>query len=378
MVIRQGEMGEILFPRANIARWAMREIAMSGAVLLESFAFLWYNSSVESSSKSKLLCGTGNTMRKRKRMINIILIVMVAVIILLLIVSINHQLHLKEETELRLPLGQMVEVDGHNMSIYVEGTGDTTLVFMSGGGTCSPILDFKSLYSLLSDKYQIAVVEKFGYGFSDVVDKGRDLDSILEDTRAALAAAGLDAPYVLCPHSMSGLEALYWAQKYPDEVSAIIGLDMAVPEYYDSMNINIPLMHIAGWAANIGVTRLIPGISESDAIKHGTLTDDEKEIYRAVFYSRTATATMINENEQVKENAKKVNSMGIPQLPMLLFISDGSGGTGFDKETWRKIPIEYISQVDEGEYIELNCPHYVHDYEYKSISESIIKFLLER
>ena len=317
-------------------------------------------------------------MRKRKRVIKIIFGVIVIVIILLLITYINHQIHLKEELESRLPLGQMVEVDGHNMSIYVEGTGDTTLVFMSGGGTCSPILDFKSLYSLLSDKYQIAVVEKFGYGFSDVVDKGRDLDSMLEDTRAALAAAGLDAPYVLCPHSMSGLEALYWAQKYPDEVSAIIGLDMAVPEYYDSMNINIPLMHIAGWAANIGVTRLIPGISESDAIKHGTLTDDEKEIYRAVFYSRTATATMINENEQVKENAKKVNSMGIPQLPMLLFISDGSGGTGFDKETWRKIPIEYISQVDEGEYIELNCPHYVHDYEYKSISESIIKFLLER
>lgn len=30
---------------------------------------------------------------------------------------------MKVETELRLPLGQMVEVDGHNMSIYVEGTG---------------------------------------------------------------------------------------------------------------------------------------------------------------------------------------------------------------------------------------------------------------
>lgn len=53
------------------------------------------------------------------------------------------------------------------------------------------------------------VVEKFGYGFSDIVDKSRDIDSILEDTRAALAGVGLTAPYVLCPHSMSGLEALY-------------------------------------------------------------------------------------------------------------------------------------------------------------------------
>ena len=317
-------------------------------------------------------------MSKRKSVLKIISIGISAVLMLLLTVYINHQLRLNAEAELRLPLGQMVEVDGHSMSIYVEGTGETTLVFMSGGGTCSPILDFKSLYSLLSDQYRIAVVEKFGYGFSDVVDTDRDIDSILEDTRTALAAAGLNAPYVLCPHSMSGLEALYWARKYPDEVSAIIGLDMAVPEYYDTMNINIPLMRMAGWAAHIGVTRLIPGISDSDAIQYGTLSENEKEIYRAVFFSRTATVTMLNEVEQVKENAEKVNSMGVPQLPMLLFISDGSGGTGFDKETWRKIPIEYIAQVDEGEYIELNCPHYVHDHEYKTISESIITFLLER
>lgn len=297
--------------------------------------------------------------------------------ILLLIIYINHQVHLKKETESRSPLGQIVEVGGHNMSVYIEGTGDTTLVFMSGGGTCSPILDFKSLYSLLSDKYQIAVVEKFGYGFSDIVDKSRDIDSILEDTRTALTEAGLTAPYVLCPHSMSGIEALYWAQKYPDEVSAIIGLDMAVPEYYDRMNINVPFTRMISWVANIGVTRLIPGVSDSDAIKYGTLSENEKEIYKAVFYSRTITAPMINEIKAVKGNAQKVGDMGVPQLPMLLFISDGSGGTGFDKETWRKIPIEYISNVDDGEYKELNCPHYVHDYEYKTISESIIAFLSE-
>ena len=93
-------------------------------------------------------------MRKRKRVMKIFFTVIVAMLILLLIIYINHQIHLKGENELRLPLGKMVEVDGHNMSVYIEGTGDTTLVFMSGGGTCSPILDFKSLYSLLSDKYQ--------------------------------------------------------------------------------------------------------------------------------------------------------------------------------------------------------------------------------
>lgn len=310
---------------------------------------------------------------RRKRIALILLIALPAM--LLSAICIYHRICLSREAELRRPLGQLVEVDGHNMSVYVEGTGGRTLVFLSGGGTCSPILDFKSLYSRLSDEYKIAVIEKFGYGFSDVVDKSREIDSILEDSRAALAAAGLTAPYVLCPHSMSGLEALYWAQKYPEEVSAVIGLDMAVPAYYDSMDINIPLMRAAGWAANAGITRLIPGISESDAVRCGALSDQEKEIYRAVFYSRTATATMINEAEAVKENAAKVDRLGAPQLPMLLFLSDGSGGTGFDREAWRRIPIEYLAQVKDGEYIELDCPHYVHDYEYEAISRHIMEFL---
>ena len=316
-------------------------------------------------------------MRKRKRVVKVIFVVIVAVFMLLLIICINHQIHLKMEKELRLPLGQMVEVDGNNMSIYVEGTGDTTLVFMSGGGTCSPTLDFKSLYSLLSNKYRIVVVEKFGYGFSDVVDKKRGIESILADTRAALKAAGIEAPYILCPHSMSGIEALYWAQQYPEEVLAIIGLDMAVPKAYQDYSINMTMLKLSQFASAIGITRLLPGVSDSDAIINGTLSDKEKEIYRAVFYNRTATITMLNEVKSIKENASKVESDNIPQIPMLLFVSNGDG-TGWDKEIWRSYQREYIANITNSKMIELDCPHYVHDYEYKAISESIIAFLLER
>lgn len=228
---------------------------------------------------------------------------------------------------------------------------------------------------MLSDEYRIVVVEKFGYGYSDVVDEDRNIQTVLSETRLALNKAGIDGPYVLCPHSMSGIEALYWAQEYPDEIEAIIGLDMAVPEYYENMKINLPLMKLGQYAANLGITRLIPTLAESDAIKHGTLTNDEKNRYRAIFYNRTATVTMINEAKSVKDNARIVAQNGVPQVPMLLFISDGTGGTGFDKETWRRIQEKYISEVESGKYIELDCPHYVHDYEYGRISEEIKSFL---
>ena len=313
--------------------------------------------------------------RIRTKFLKVIFII-VAVIVLFIIVSfVRHKICSFREKELLTPLGKLVEVNGHNMSVYTEGEGDKTLVFLSGGGTCSPILDFKSLYSLLSNEYKIVVVEKFGYGFSDVVDEQRDIDTMLSETRMALEKAGIEGPYVLCPHSMSGLEALYWAQKYPEEVEAIIGLDMAVPAYYDEMHISIPITKLGQYGAALGITRWIPVLAESDAIKAGTLSEEEKEIYRAVFYQRTATVTMIDEVKAVKDNAKTVKENGVPQVPMLLFISNGSGGTGFTEETWRRIPKEYIAGCDNASYIELDCPHYVHDYEYEKISEEIRNLL---
>lgn len=313
--------------------------------------------------------------RIRSKSLKVIFII-VAVIVLFIIVSfIRHKICSFRERKLLTPLGKIVEVNGHNMSVYTEGEGDKTLVFLSGGGTCSPILDFKSLYSLLSNEYKIAVVEKFGYGFSDVVDEQRDIDTMLSETRMALEKAGIEGPYVLCPHSMSGLEALYWAQKYPEEVEAVIGLDMAVPAYYDEMRISIPITKLGQYGAALGITRWIPSLAESDAIKVGTLSEEEKEIYRAVFYQRTATVTMIDEVKAVKDNAKTVKENGVPQVPMLLFISNGSGGTGFTEETWRRIPKEYIAGCDNESYIELDCPHYVHDYEYEKISEEIRNLL---
>lgn len=305
----------------------------------------------------------------------IVVLAMMIILVLFVIISfVRHKICSSKEKDLRTPLGALVEVNGHNMSVYIEGKGDKTLVFLSGGGTCSPILDFKSLYSLLTDEYKIVVVEKFGYGFSDVVDEKRDIDTILSETRMALEKAEVQGPYILCPHSMSGLEALYWAQKYPKEVEAIIGLDMAVPGYYDEMNISIPVMKAGQYGAALGITRWIPSLAESDAMKFGTLSDKEKEIYRAVFYQRTATVTMINEMKTVKDNANVVKENGVPQVPMLLFLSNGSGGTGFTEERWRSIPKEYISASENARFIELDCPHYVHDYKYEEIGREIRNF----
>ena len=179
-------------------------------------------------------------MKKAFKIIGKVLLVIIILLItfLLIVFTYNKIMMNKEKTLLEEPLGEMIEVDGHNMCIYSEGKGEHTLVFLSGSGTASPILDFRSLYSLLDDDYRIVVVEKFGYGFSDVVNTERSFDTILRQDREALSKAGIDAPFILCPHSMSGLEAILWAQEYPDEVEAIVGLDMSLTRSYDNNNLS--------------------------------------------------------------------------------------------------------------------------------------------
>ena len=126
--------------------------------------------------------------------------------------------------------GELVTINAHKIHIYRAGNTDApTIVFMSGHCTVSPVYDFKVLYEKLLQDFRIIVIEKFGYGYSDIWDSPCDIDTLLSIQRQALAALGETGPYILAPHSMSGLEAIRWKQMYPNEVSAIIGIDMATP-----------------------------------------------------------------------------------------------------------------------------------------------------
>ena len=133
-------------------------------------------------------------------------------------------------------ISQTVEVDGKQMSIYTAGEGEHTLVFLAGSGATAPVLDFLPFSNRFTESCRIVIAEKFGYGFSDEYDGSRDVETRVRQYRDALKAAGIQGPYILCPHSYSGLESIYWAQNYPEEVEAIIGLDMAVPRAYDSFD----------------------------------------------------------------------------------------------------------------------------------------------
>ena len=300
-----------------------------------------------------------------------LLLLFIVLVVLIGGIFIYNKIMLASEGALiEKPIGKYVEVDGHKMNIYTEGEGKHTLLFLSGSGTAAPVLDFKSLYSLLSSDYKIVVIEKFGYGFSDVVDSERSFETILRQDREALTKAGIEGPYILCPHSMSGIEAIMWAQNYPDEVEAIVGLDMSLPRAYDNWDWDstIKKERLAVFARELGIVRLF----YSDSQLPEKLTDKEKKIYRALAASKAVNTCIINEGLAISDAVTEIDRNPKPDIPMLMFVSDGHE-TGV--ENWIDIQSDYISDLTNAEVIELDCGHYVHNYRQDIIAEKLVEFI---
>lgn len=307
------------------------------------------------------------------------------VVVFLLLSTLYHTYQLRNEAKEYPPPGKSVQINNNKMHVFTEGQGDITLVFMSGSGTSNPTIDFKPLWMRMTDEYRIAVVEKAGYGWSETSSSSRDIDTILQETRKALNLSGEEGPYVLVPHSMSGLEAIYWAQKYPDEVKAIIGLDIAIPDIYINTSFRLPSkgeLYLTYFMARIGLTRLTRFMGSGELekkfplLKSEELSNEDKEKLMAIFYKSYLTKNMLNEVDYLQENAGKVNRKGIPiNIPMYFFIAEDSNVSIIPN--WKKKLSEYVSELNYGKFKLLDCGHYVHHEKSEVIAHEVKSFLGE-
>ena len=282
-----------------------------------------------------------------------------------------HQLSLQKESKLLMPIGKKVVVNGHQMNVYIKGEGSETIVFLSGAGIASPILDFKNLTDSLSKKYKVVVVERAGYGFSEDSDQSRDVMEVLSETRQALSQAEVSGPYVIVSHSMASLESLAWQEKYPDEVKALVGLDWALPASYEDLKDNQALLTVAYWSSKIGLLRYFP---ESFYIKNPTLTETERQQYKLLAYKQLMSQAMLHESRLAKENAKKVPSSINPKIPALLLVSNGEGTT-FSQSEWQRYAERFASDQSNVQVDYMDTPHDLYHYQSDAIVSRIKEFL---
>lgn len=293
----------------------------------------------------------------------------------------HHRYQLSKESKLLDIKGTLVEVDHQKINVYTEGNGEDTYVFMAGSGVAAPIYEMKGLYSKFSREHKIAVIERAGYGYSDVSKDDRDIDTMLAQTREALLKSGNKPPYILVPHSISGVEAIYWAQKYPEEIKGIIALDIGLPSQYVEQKMGVvDLWTVRGMnlLTKLGVHRLTPSqVYNPEVIKQSFLTGEEKEIYKALSYKQVFNNDMKNELLHVYENSLKSEEIPKPKdTPILLIdaIAEQNKDSKYTKYHSQKYA-EFAEQINIAEVKEISGTHSIYLYKPDEIYNLAIEFM---
>ena len=238
--------------------------------------------------------------------------IIAGVIVLLMAVgAVRHATRSKGRLSQIQPYGALVDVDGGQMHVYTVGSGAHTVVLLPGSGVALPSADFGPLMRKLAEKHTAVCVEYFGVGFSSQTDKPRTCEAYVEETRAALKAAGHQPPYVLMPHSLSTVYSEYYAAKYPDEVEAIISLDGTSTAYYEKLPGFVkPLLKVAKFQQFIVLTSGLAQltVNRKQLLFYGYT---EKEIADMVMFAGfSINDTML---EQVAESAEFIKqTMALP------------------------------------------------------------------
>ena len=114
---------------------------------------------------------------------------------------------------------------GRHLNMVCLGHGSPTVVFEYGLG--SHMLHWQKVQDSISSITRACFYDRAGYGFSDPSNKPMTAENITDDLHALLHRAGISQPVVLVGHSVGGLYATLYADKFDSEVAGLVLIDPA-------------------------------------------------------------------------------------------------------------------------------------------------------
>ncbi|MDQ0648387.1 pimeloyl-ACP methyl ester carboxylesterase [Microbacterium natoriense] len=260
--------------------------------------------------------------------------------------------------------GQLISVNGQEMNVVITGDGPQDVVLLPGFGTASPALDFAPLVAELSEDHRVIVVEPFGYGLSDGTDRERTTENIVTEVHAALAQLDIDR-YALMGHSIAGLYAIEFAERFPDEVSAFVGIDSSVPGQ-PHMDTQFPT-GLLGAAKNLGLVRLAAAFAGAEYDE--SVFSHESQVQMALLANRNSLApTYLNEMARIRISFSRALGTEFPEdLPLLLFVREDDEAS----PDWLALHDRQAAAVADGTVVSLVGGHYLHHTQSPRIAEEL-------
>jgi len=313
-----------------------------------------------------------NIMKKTITIISKIIVgLVIAILLFLAIVFLVNIVCSKMEQGKLETYGQSVTVDGKKMNVFIQGEGEETVVLLPGYGTAAPALDFKILVDELSPFYKVVVIEPFGYGLSDLTEKERSTENIVSEIHEALQRLHIER-YILMGHSISGLYGLEYVNKYPNEVSAFVGLDSSVPTISEK-KIESSIITTLKLLKKSGLARLQVKLSDDP---YAVLPYEEKtkEQMKILKHKNMYNPSQLNEAETMYANFKAAENLSFPKnLPVIFFIQANHPVT----DRWISEHKKQIKDSVHGKVMTFEGDHYLYRTKAKEIVENFREFMKE-
>ena len=268
-----------------------------------------------------------------------------------------------------------VTVRGRRMHACLLGSGDITIVLLSGSCVPLPQLEYRPLIKALAKDQFVVLLEKFGYGGSDSTPQPRDLQHVVAEYREALAALDVPLPVVLAAHSMGCLEALYWTQHYPGEVSALVGIDPATPDSYRDFDMEKAAKQITNLSQKPLLRKIAADRYCRQLFRQLEIPPERRSDLHAKALRNFAGPVWAAESEALADNLAAIAAAPLPRsIPTLFFLSNGKG-TSMSSALWRQHGLDFLGNMVYGEYILLDLPHNLHQAAPDLIAKKIAAWL---
>ncbi len=135
----------------------------------------------------------------------------------------------------KFPLsGQRVDIGGRKLHLDCRGQGSPTVVFEDGLGTAGA-LGWTAVLARVSPWTRACAYSRAGILGSDPASGVRHARAITDDLHALLAQSGEKLPIVLAGHSLGGIFAMVYAQKFPSDVAGMVFVDASHPDMKQRM-----------------------------------------------------------------------------------------------------------------------------------------------
>ena len=120
---------------------------------------------------------------------------------------------------------------GRQLNIVCTGTGSPTAVFIQGAG--GDITDWRKVKEPVASFARACFYDRAGFGYSDAPDKPSTAENVADDLHALLRAARIKRPVVLVGHSLGGLFATMYADKFGPDVMGMVLVDPSFAGQFD-------------------------------------------------------------------------------------------------------------------------------------------------